>query len=167
MKRFFLFLILCISSIFVGNFNAEKLDVLDADVYEQTQARAVTSLQDNESKEFRGIYTSLSITLNGGDGKVWVTVRNDLTILPSTVYVIVQLYSSYDYAEDVNEMTLVCSNSSLDLNMGQSIIAEAYTNGEQRYWMGRMRYKIDNKEWEEKTVGPGVYNGNGDFVGIL
>lgn len=120
-----------------------------------------------EEVNTKGIYTSLSISLNGGDGKVWTTVRNDFTLFPSTVFVIVQLYSSYTYCEDYRDMTLVTATSTTDLNMGESIVAEASTGGEQKYWLGRMRYKVDNKDWEERTVGVGLYSAEGEFLGIL
>lgn len=42
----------------------------------------------------RGIYTSIVVAIDGGDGKVWTTAKNDLTIFPSTVPVIVELYTS-------------------------------------------------------------------------
>lgn len=120
-----------------------------------------------EEVNTKGIYTSLSISLNGGDSKVWTTVRNDFTLFPSTVFVIVQLYSSYTYCEDYRDMTLVTATSTTDLNMGESIVAEASTGGEQKYWLGRMRYKVDNKDWEERTVGVGLYSAEGEFLGIL
>ena len=121
---------------------------------------------DNEKQSSR-LFTSLSISLNGGDGKVWTTVKNDFTLFPSTVLVIVQLYSSYTYCESYTEMTLVSENSTTDLNMGETIIAESSTGGEQKYWMGRMRYKIDGKSWEERTVGVLKYSAAGDYIGIL
>ncbi len=127
----------------------------------------VDETEAGEEVNTKGIYTSLSISLNGGDGKVWTTVRNDFTLFPSTVFVIVQLYSSYTYCEDYRDMTLVTATSTTDLNMGESIVAEASTGGEQKYWLGRMRYKVDNKDWEERTVGVGLYSAEGEFLGIL
>ena len=127
----------------------------------------VDETEAGEEVNTKGIYTSLSISLNGGDGKVWTTVRNDVTLFPSTVFVIVQLYSSYTYCEDYRDMTLVTATSTTDLNMGESIVAEASTGGEQKYWLGRMRYKVDNKDWEERTVGVGLYSAEGEFLGIL
>ena len=127
----------------------------------------VDETEAGEEVNTKGIYTSLSISLNGGDSKVWTTVRNDFTLFPSTVFVIVQLYSSYTYCEDYRDMTLVTATSTTDLNMGESIVAEASTGGEQKYWLGRMRYKVDNKDWEERTVGVGLYSAEGEFLGIL
>lgn len=115
----------------------------------------------------RGLYTSLSISLNGGNGKVWVTVKNDITIFPSTVYVVVELYSSYTYCEDVSQMSLICTNSIADLNMGQTIVAESNTNGEEKFWMGRLRYKVDGNSWKIKTVGALRYSASGECLGAI
>ncbi len=115
----------------------------------------------------RGIYTSLSLSLNGGNGKVWATVKNDLTIFPSNVYVIVELYSSVTYQESYTNMDLVASNSTVDLNMGQTIKAESNTEGLQRYWHGRMRYKVDNGSWKEEVTGTLLYSADGTFLGLI
>lgn len=132
--------------------------------YEDEMNYGMASPQDAQPY---GLYTSLSISINGGNNNVWVTVKNDLTIFPSTVYVIVQLYSSDTYCEDYNKMALAASNSTLDLDMGKSIVAKANTEGQQQYWIGRMRYRVDTGSWKEKTVGPALYDANGNFVGIL
>ncbi len=113
------------------------------------------------------IWTSLSISLNGGNDKVWATVKNDFTLFPSTVVVIVQLYCSDNYVENYTEMNLVSQNSTQDLDIGKTIVTEASTNGEVKYWIGRMRYKIDNKNWEERIVGPLKYDANGKYIGVL
>lgn len=129
------------------------------------------AVQSSEESTESGIeprlFTSLSISLNGGNGKVWATVKNDFTLFPSTVLVIVQLYTSYNYCESYTQMSLVSENSISDLNIGKTISAESSTNGEEKYWMGRMRYKIDGKSWAEKTVGVLKYSANGDYIGIL
>ena len=114
----------------------------------------------------RGIFTSLSISLNGGNGKVWTKVKNDVTIFPSTVLVIVELYCSDDYQEKYENMTLVQRKSTEDLNMGDTIVAEGFTGGKQKYWQGRARYKVDNKGWEELNTGTGLYSADGEFLGI-
>ncbi|MCM1440165.1 MAG: hypothetical protein NC131_13330 [Roseburia sp.] len=135
-----------------------------ADTCDNESDIAVMSLNEDES--VYGLYTSLSISLNGGNGKVWATVRNDLTILPSNVNVIVQLYYSDTYCEDYKEMTLIAYNSTTDLDMGQSIVAEASTEGQERFWIGRMRFRIDSKGWQEDTIGPARCSANGDYLGL-
>lgn len=115
----------------------------------------------------RGIYTSLSLSIEGGNGKVWATVKNDITLFPSTVMVIVELYCSDVYEENHENMKVVSRVASLDLNMGETLVAEGSTNGEEKYWQGRMRYKVDEGDWEAKDTGTYHYGPNGEFIGIL
>ena len=130
---------------------------------ENAKAETVTTPNTQESI-LRGIYTSMGITLDGGNGKVWVTASNHLTILPSTVWVRVELYSSETYQSSYEDMTLVASNSIADLNMGESIIAEASTGGVQKYWCGCVKYKVDNKQLEEMITGTFLFTADGTLV---
>ena len=55
----------------------------------------------------------------------------------------------------------------MDLNMGETIVAEASTGGVQQYWQGRMRCKIDNKAWEVRDTGTYLYSADGTFLDII
>lgn len=126
----------------------------------------ISNEEDNNVNVSPRLFTQLSISLNGGAGKVWTTVRNDFTFLPSTVMIILQLYSSKIYCEDYHQMEMVSSSSTMDLDMGKTLTVECSTEGEQKYWLGRMRYKIDGGEWQEKVAGVGLYSSTGEFLGI-
>ena len=115
----------------------------------------------------RGIYTSLSLSIDGGSGKVWATVKNDITIFPATVMVVVELYSSDEYQENHEDMKIVSRVDSLDLNMGETLVAEGYTNGQDKYWQARMRYKVDADPWKEKDTGTFHFDGEGNLIGIV
>lgn len=135
----------------------------------RSYAEALDSAHENESARnatTRGIYTSLSISINGGNGKVWTTVKNDVTIFPSTVIVIVELYSSETYQESYQNMTLEQKVQTGDLNLGKTITAKASTGGVQKYWLGRTRYKVDNGAWKEMKTGVCIYDANGNFVSV-
>lgn len=119
---------------------------------------------DSSEPTTRGIYTALSLSINGADGKVWATVKNDFTLFPATVIVIVELYSSDTYYESYTQMTLTSRNTIDDLNMGNTIKAEASTGGVQKYWQARMRYKIDNKAWEERVTDSLLFDANGNYI---
>lgn len=121
----------------------------------------------SEDISTRGIYTALSLSINGEDGRIWATAKNDITIFPATVLVIVELYSSDVYYESHTDMELVCRNSTTDLNMGDTIVADGETGGVQKYWQGRMRYKVDNGSWKEETTGTVLYSADGTFLGIV
>lgn len=122
------------------------------------------SYENVEEVETRGIFTSLSLSMDGGNGRVVVTAKNDLTIFPSTVRVIVELYCSDVAQKNYADMTLVAQKSIDDLNIGESISAEYLTGGKVKYWQGRMSYRIDNKFWEEKTTGTMKIDADGNFI---
>ena len=115
----------------------------------------------NYDADTYGIYTSLSISLSGGDGILRTTVRNDLTIFPSTVYVVLQLYSSTSYCESYHEMVLEGEAVIADLDMGNSISVEASTGGIRKYWLGRAYYQVDHGSWKEKITGAVRFNADG------
>ena len=141
-----------------------KLAARAATADEEVDSEYITVTSEEGSTY--GLGTSLSISLDGGNGKVWTTVRNDFTFLPSTVSVVVQLYCSDTYQEDYHDMELVAFNSITDLDMGKTIVAEASTEGQVKFWMGRMRFRIDSQSWKEDTVGPAKCNANGDYIGL-
>lgn len=114
-----------------------------------------------------GLTTSLSLSINSGNGKVWATVKNDLTVFSSTVIVIVQLYSSDTYAESYTQMELVCMNSIADLDMGKTISTEAETGGVEKFWLARMRFKIDGGSWSSRQTGACRISASGDFLGFI
>lgn len=114
-----------------------------------------------------GLATSLSLSINSGNGKVWATVKNDLTVFSSTVIVIVQLYSSNSYAESYTQMELVCMNSIADLNIGKTITTEAETGGVEKFWLARMRYKVDNGSWSSRQTGACRISASGEFLGFI
>lgn len=124
-------------------------------------------VEDNGEASPRGLYTNLSLSINGGNSKIWATVKNDLTLFTSTVTVIVELYSSNTCYESHTNMNFVSINSIEDLDMGHSIVAECHTGGVQKYWQARMRYNIDNGGWQSKTTGTMLYSAEGKYLGLL
>ena len=135
--------------------------------YNGIVANAAQDEMSNENVEgvdTRGIYTSLSLSMDGGSGRVWATAKNDLTIFPSTVKVTVELYCSDVYYASYEKMTLAAQNSIDDLNMGESITVNCSTGGKQKYWQGRMVYKIDNKFPETKVTQTMIFDANGNFI---
>lgn len=122
------------------------------------------SNENVEGVETRGIYTSLSFAMDGGNGRVWATAKNEVTIFPSTVKVTVELYCSDVYYASYENMTLAAQNSIDDLNMGKSITVNCSTGGKQKYWQGRMVYKIDNKAPESKVTLIMIFDANGNFI---
>lgn len=151
-----------ISKKFIVSFLAVTLLVC-ASGFTTVYAKAKT-VDSNEEVEPRGIYTTLELNIYGNEGQVWATVKNKFTLFPSTVYVIVQLYSSDTYQESYQNMTLASQNSILDLDQGHTLTTSASTNGEQKYWQARAYYKIDRKDWQEKTTETWLIGGDGIVV---
>ena len=157
-------LLVAAASLFAGVAFLAGGNEVKASAEEVTDSAGVIETGDDVST--RGLFTSLSLSINGGDGKIWATVRNDITIFPSTVKVIVELYNSPIYQENYENMTLVVRKSTPDLNIGDSIVAESPTYGVQKYWQARMRYKVDDKAWESRNTGTLLYSADGEFLDI-
>ncbi|MDE6790702.1 MAG: hypothetical protein K2J61_03165 [Clostridia bacterium] len=138
-------------------------------VYAAPQDYAAESEGAEEADGEGGISTyelaDLSLAINCGDGKVWATVRNDFAWFSPKVVVIVLLYSSETYTESYLNMRMESNNEISDLNMGKSITTEAPTGGVEKYWVGRMRYKINNGEWKTKQTATCRISASGEFLG--
>lgn len=117
-----------------------------------------------ENIEPRALIVDLSISLNSGNGKVWVTAKNEFTLFPATVKVELELYSSDTYCSSYEQMTLVEKKTVDDLNIGESFNAEAFTGGKPKYWCGRMNYKVDKKDWKTSVTGIYQIDGNGNVI---
>lgn len=156
----FMVLMMICAMVFVPTFNNAYAEA------EQTEFDEFEEKDElNDEVEPYGLFTSLSLSINGGDGKVWATVKNDVTIFPSTVRVVVMLYSSDTYTETYTEMTLISTNSIGDLDLGKTLTTEASTGGVAKYWIGRMRYKVDSKDWESRDTGVCKIGASGEFLG--
>lgn len=118
--------IITLSQNYKVNAKAESNNIITGEAEEDAQEITPYSLG-----------ASLSLSINSGDGKVWATVKNDYTIFPGTISVIVQLYSSDTYAESYTQMTLVCANSIVDLDM------------EKLYQPKRVRAELKNSGLQE------------------
>lgn len=113
----------------------------------------------------RGIFVTLSLSMTGDDnGHIIATVRNDFTLGYSTVIVMVELYSSYTYETDVNNMTFEARNRTEDLNIYESISIAKETGGEQKYWVAQLEYKQDSKPWKATCTAPVLFDANGSPV---
>ena len=115
----------------------------------------------------KGMYTSMALLMNGGEGKIWATAKNDLTIFSSTVTVILELYTSDVYQDLYTNMELVERNIIADLNMGETLVVEASTGGVQKYWHGCIKYKVDDKPWKELSSGTLSFSANGVYLGVI
>lgn len=151
------FLLLSALSILFNNAFAK------ADVNEEENEVIIENDYSEEVTPY-GLFTSLTLTIDGGDGSVWSTAKNSFTLFPASVAVVVEIYSSNTYQDSYKNMTLENRQYINDLDMGKSITASASTNGTQRYWKGRMYYKVDSKDWQEKVTSTWLCDANGIVV---
>lgn len=133
---------------------------VSASAMESEETVSVQVLDENE----RGLATNLVLSMGGESGEVWAQVKNQFTLFPSTIIVIIELYSSDTYQESYHSMTLEKSARTEDLNMGDTIRISVSTGGKQKYWQARMRYKFDNREWVEKTTETSLRNASGVLI---
>lgn len=111
-----------------------------------------------------GIYTKMTLSINGGNGQVWATAKNVFTLFPATVQVYVEIYYSYEYQESYTNMTLAERNYIYDLDQGKTIQAVGNTNGQTMYWQARARYKADSADWKELVTSTLLYDGDGNYL---
>lgn len=119
---------------------------------------------ENDNASTLGLYTKMVFSLDGGDGQIWFTAKNQFTLFSSVVTVIVELYRSDTYQESYTDMTLVASNYIADLNQGKSITAISSTEGKQSYWKARGYYKRDSSAWVEKITETLLFNEYGIII---
>ncbi len=112
------------------------------------------------------LFAKLTVSLDGEGGYVRAVVKNDFTLFPSTVAVIVELYSSDERAYDYSDMEWCGTTSIDDLNMGNSIYTRASTGGKQKYWLGRMRYKENGDNWKELCTPVCLFDAEGNFISV-
>lgn len=124
---------------------------------------AAISLEPEAQAEPRA-FTTLDLSLDGGNGEVRTTVKNTFTLFPSTVEVVLHLYSSPIMTETVEEMTYMSGIITPDLDIGKSITTSASTGGETLYWVAHVSYRSNGGEWKTLRTACTKFNGNGERV---
>ena len=119
---------------------------------------------DIKNSDTRGLFVTLSISLSGENGQVSTIAKHDFSIFSSTVIVYLYLYCSDTYQESYTNMTLVASNYTSDLDFNETLTASYSTNNQQKYWQGRMYYKIGNQSWQNIITGTFLYDGSGNCL---
>ena len=128
---------------------------------ETSQTNGGVCTNEDSGVSTYGLVTNLNFSFDGGNGEVWYAVKNKFTLFPATVIVYVYLYRSDTYQENYEDMTLVATGYTPDLDQGDRISATAPTNLQKGYWKGRAYYKIDNKAWQERITETAFLNEHG------
>ena len=125
-------------------------------------AAAVTAAEDAAEPR---LFATLTLSMRGeGTQKVFATVKNEFTLFPSTVQVLISLYASAEFTTDYNKMSLQTSKLTEDLNMGSTLEVSASTSGKTLYWLARVEYRENGGAWKTLETGPLLYDGNGNHI---
>lgn len=133
-----------------------------ADAQENAQATETASEEDGSAR----LFTTLTLSISGDSqarGNIYATVKNEFTLFPSTVPVVISLYSSSTASTDYHSMTLQASASTDDLNMGDTLTAIGNTGGRQYYWYAVVEYN-EGGSWKTMEAGPALYDARGSYI---
>lgn len=142
-------------------FNVNTTDLALAETSVKNEG---TNAVKDDTASPQGSYVHLTLTINGGNGRMVATVKNDLTVFPATVFVIVELYSSDTYQDSYTTMTRMMTTSIADLNMGKTITAECSTGGVQKFWQARMKYRVNNGPWKSEETRTILCDADGGYI---
>lgn len=140
-------------------FTADKPEAAAAS---ESENPAASMSMTEEDVETRGLVAVVSLSISGGNGMITATAKNEFTLGNSTVRIRLLMYSSYDFQEYHSDMELVDEAIKSDLNIFKTFSLSVPTNGEQKFWMARMRYKVDDNDWQEKVTNCILYSAEGE-----
>lgn len=158
-----LFLMLCVALV-AALFVAVFASAANATTAEAQSTDDKYELQAQTEAQERGLFTNISIGVSGSLSHITATAKNEFTLGPSTIKVIVKLYSSNEFQNSADAMTLVSSDSTPDLNIFEQIQTSAPTGGVQKYWRGRVEYKFDTAAWKIAESDTFLFHADGTRV---
>lgn len=103
----------------------------------------------------------LSLITPPYEGFVAAVVKNKFTLFSSTVEVYLYLYSSVSYPEDIMDMEMETWSYITDLDMGNTLYAEAATHGQAKYWVARARVSVNGGDWDYMQTKAFLFNADG------
>lgn len=119
----------------------------------------------SEDVETRGLFVSVSVSLNGdGNGMVIATATNEFTLGSTVLAVKVDLYFSKTKPIFISDMEHVTGSYIDDLNIFESITAKSYTGGEAGYWCATVMYNKDNTGWKFDNTEFVYYDANANAI---
>ncbi len=110
------------------------------------------------------IITKLNLNVKFDNNIAKATVKNSFTLFPAKAQVYVYLYFAEIYTTDYTKMQEVANNYIKDLDMNKTLTATYEMQGDSGYFLARMRYKIDSREWQERTTDAYKRDYNGIFM---
>ena len=80
-----------------------------------------------------------AVGVRGGNRYVFAFAKNVFTLFPSVVPVRIDLYRSATFTENLDEMNIVATNFTSDLNMGEELTCK-FGNVGRVYWRAKLTY---------------------------
>lgn len=137
---------------------------LTAFAMEESSAENIDDILSYENADPFALYVRVAVSIDGGNGEVWSIAQTTTAIFASSIYVVLELYSSDTYQDSYTGMTLEKRVSSSNLRKGETIKAVMPTNGVQKYWRGRMYFKADSGSWKYAETNTWLMDPNGIVV---
>ena len=97
---------------------------------------------------------NISLTVKDGNGQVTATATYDFSVFPKNVKIYVLLYCSTDFTVDYQDMSLIGYGFDGDFQKGKSLTVTVDAEGEGKFWIARIYYKINDGAWKERVSEP-------------
>lgn len=104
---------------------------------EEVQSTAVAVAEDTAPQE--RILTQYAMGVRADNRSVYAFAKNVFTLFPSVVPVRIDLYRSATFTENLDEMNIVATNFTSDLNMGEELTCK-FGNVGRVYWRAKLTY---------------------------
>ena len=137
---------------------------LTAFAMEESQDENIDNIANYENVEPLALFVDVVLAIGGENGEVYSAAQTQIAIFATTIYVVLELYSSDTYQEAYTNMTLEKRVASNNLKKGEIIKASVPTNGVQKYWRGRMYYRADSGNWKFGETDTVLFDANGIVV---
>ncbi len=118
---------------------------------------------DNAAEPY-ALFVDVAVALNGDNGEVWAAAQTKAAIFATTIYVVLELYSSDTYQDSYTNMKLEGRVHSQNLKKGEIIKVVIPTNGKEMYLRGRMYYKADSADWKYVETSTELFDANGIII---
>ena len=115
------------------------------------------------------LFTQMAINMRPSEtpGYIEGVAKNTFTLFSSTVYVRLYLYTSYTPETDRSKMQLEKMVMTPDLDQGQTLIVQASTNGEKKYWRTFMQFSVNGGEMKSAETETEYYDADGTLIYII
>lgn len=119
------------------------------------------ALAEKPSTSSHGMVAVVAVDVDGSNGLIRAKATNEFCLGTTRLQSRLKLYGSDCSTYKVEDMTLVKVVEKFDLDVGESVVAVANTDGKTRYWCAVVEYKHDDKPWETCATAIVAFDGQG------